>query len=80
MSGALDDEGTSDGPTERQRGIRTAVRALTRQAMGLREAASLTEYGKDWVSERVREWRGGDYREIVGFGPPNVESDGDDAE
>lgn len=73
MSGALDDDDGDDGLTERQKDIRTAVRAVARQDMTYREAATLTDYAKDWVGERVREWEDGDHTELVGFSPAEIE-------
>ena len=72
VSGALDaDEG--DILDSREKDIRTAVRAVEQQGMSYREAASLTDYGKDWVGERYREWQNGQHSGIVGLSPDSLE-------
>jgi hypothetical protein len=81
MSGALDDGGDSGELSGRDRDIRTAIRAVESQGLGYREAADLTDFGKDWVGERVREWRkNGKHVDIVGFEASKGETDGQDTD
>ena len=76
MSGAVDDENTDDGRTERQKDIRTAIRAVANQGLDYRSAAGLTDYKKDWVGDRFREWRDhGEHAEIAGIEPSEFDSD-----
>lgn len=74
MSGALDGEDGEDGLSPKDRDKRTAIRAVARQGLTYRQAADLIDFAKDWVGERVREWKQGDHRELVGFGPEDAES------
>lgn len=68
VSGALDVE-EGDMLDSRQKDIRTAILAVENQGLSYREAASLTEYGKDWVGDRYREWQQGQHTGIVGLSP-----------
>ncbi|MFC7057992.1 hypothetical protein [Halovenus salina] len=68
VSGAVDaDEGELlDG---KEKDIKTAILAVEKQGMSYREAASLTDYGKDWVGDRYREWQNGEHVGVVGMSP-----------
>lgn len=72
MSGAGDGE-EDTGLSEREREIRTAVRAVALNDLSSRDAASLVEYGKTWVSDRVKEWRQGEHVAVVGISPADVD-------
>lgn len=71
VSGALDGD-EDDILDSREKDIKTAVLAVE-QGMSYREAAGLTEYGKDWVGDRYREWKDGDHVGIVGKSPNGQE-------
>lgn len=73
MSGAPDSDG-DDELTPREEAIKTAVRAVVRQGMTYREAATLIDYQKDWVGDRYREWTDGEHSEVVGFAHSDVET------
>ena len=66
--------GETDGLSEWDKDVQTAIRAVVRREMTYREVAELVDWKKDWVGERVREWRRGDHAEAVGFGPDDVDS------
>lgn len=74
MSGALGDADDGEGLTGWQQDVRASVRAVALQELTYRQAATLTDYEKDWVGERYREWRDeGEHREAVGLEPSDVE-------
>lgn len=76
MSGAVEDSTGDGGLSERQKDIRTAIRAVANQGLDYRGAAGLTDYRKDWVGDRYREWRDhGEHVEIAGIDPSNFDSD-----
>lgn len=70
VSGFVEEEGLS----EKEKDIKTAVRAVALQGLSAREAASLVDFGKTWVNDRVNDWENGDYRDVVGLSPSDVES------
>lgn len=47
----------------------TAIKAVrpwdSERGVSYREAANLTNFGKDWVGETIRDWRDGHYRDLV---------------
>lgn len=78
MSAALDDASEEDSTlSPKQQDIRTAIRAVALQDLAYRDAASLTDYAKDWVGDRVREWHQGEHRDLAGVDPPDDGSDGE---
>jgi len=71
MSAAETDD---DSLTERERDIRTAVRAVELQDLSYRKAASILDNrGKTWVGSRYREWRDEGKHEFVGVQSPASE-------
>ncbi|MUV90414.1 hypothetical protein GJ629_11280 [Halapricum sp. CBA1109] len=72
MDGAVESEEES-GPTEQQQAIRTVVRAVALNDLSNRDAASLVDYGKTWVGDRVNEWRQGEHTELVGISPSDID-------
>jgi len=68
-----DDGEGGDGPDAdaevRKAHIETVVRACKpwsdEEGMSYPDAAELVPYGDSWVGNRVREWSGGDYRDVV---------------
>ncbi|NHN41240.1 hypothetical protein G9C85_06260 [Halorubellus sp. JP-L1] len=72
----LDDDDDEDGDAvdvkdvEKRKDIETAIRAVKPwdedAGMSYPEAAGLVPYADSWVGNRVREWKDGDHREIVG--------------
>lgn len=68
------DEGDDEQPVDvehvrRDEAIATVVRACKpwddEAGMSYTEAASLVSFGSSWVGNRVREWSGGEHRDIV---------------
>jgi hypothetical protein len=66
VSSAVDAD-AGDILDSKQKDIRTAILAVENQGMSYREAASLTDYGKDWVGDRYREWKNGQHTGVVGM-------------
>jgi hypothetical protein len=70
IEGTEDCEGGEDGPTTedvvRSEHIKTALRAVLVKGMSYPEAAEFVDYGDTWVGDRVREWRSGDHRQLLG--------------
>lgn len=54
-------------PEDAKKAAQTAVvlRATQEEGMTQREAARLIEFSKSWVSDRVQEWRNGEYTDLV---------------
>ena len=68
------DAGDADGGlTEKQRDIRVAVRAVALKGLSARDAASLVDFEKTWVNDRVSEWEDGEYVDVVGVRPSDIE-------
>jgi len=65
-------EGEDAETTEREQAIRTVVRAVALNDLSNRDAASLVDYGKTWVGDRVKEWRQGEHADIVGISPGDI--------
>lgn len=67
--GADDDDDGEDGPSaadvERSTHVETALRACLIQGQSYLDAADLVPYKDSWVGNRVREWRRGDYRDLL---------------
>jgi hypothetical protein len=54
---------------KRKESIKTVIRATQRYNMTYREASSLVDYGKSWVGDVVRDWKDGDYADLVELSP-----------
>lgn len=70
----LEDGDAEDGldadEARKQAQIETAIRAVQPWAdgdagMDYRDASGLVDYAKTWVGDRVRDWRDGEYRDLV---------------
>jgi hypothetical protein len=68
----LDDEPEPEN-VARQEQIKTALRAVKPWSddggMTYREASKLTDYSRNWVSDRVHEWRDGEHESLIGQSP-----------
>lgn len=64
-----DDDAEDVGPdpedVRREEAIRTALTAVLVRGDSYPDAAELVAYKDSWVGERVREWRRGDYRDLL---------------
>lgn len=83
---AVIEDDDEDGPqldaeqVRREEAITTVVRACKPwdddDGLNYREASKLIDYGKSWVGEKVREWKEGEYRNLV-HDPTAAEGDVD---
>ena len=64
-----EDDGGEDGPSAedvaRETHVETALRACLIQGQSYPDAANLVPYKDSWVGNRVREWKRGDYRDLL---------------
>jgi len=69
----VDADDTDGDLTEKQRDIRVAVRAVALKGLSARDAASLVDFEKTWVNDRVSEWEDGEHVDVVGVRPSDIE-------
>lgn len=72
IHGADDEDGEESVDADdvrRSQQVQAALRAVKpwseNDGMSQSEAASLVDYSSSWVGDRVREWRGGEHRDLV---------------
>jgi transposase len=63
------EESVAPEDAARNEQIKTVLRAVEPwdedSGMTYREAAKLVDYSRGWVSDRVQDWRDGQYRDLV---------------
>lgn len=69
----VDADDADGGLTEKQRDLRVAVRAVALKGLSARDAASLVDFEKTWVNDRVSEWEDGEHVDVVGVRPSDIE-------